>query len=148
MKVILLKDVRAVGQKGSVKDVAEGYARNFLLPQKLAELATPEKIKQVEAQTAAKLAAQQEEEAQLDKKVQSLNGKKVSLQARATEKGGLFKSVTAGDIAKAIRLEHSLEIPEASISFSVPIKTLGEHTVSVASRSHTVSLGVGITPSL
>lgn len=148
MKVILLKDVRAVGQKGSVQDVAEGYARNFLLPQKLAELATPEKIKQVAAQVAAREAERIKEEEQLDKKVQSLNGKKVSLQARATEKGGLFKTITAADLAKQIRLEHSLEIPEASIRFNEPVKTLGEHTVMLASRTYKVPLGVVITATI
>lgn len=148
MKVILLKDVRAVGQKGSVQDVAEGYARNFLLPQKLAELATPEKIKQVAAQAAAREAEKAKEEEQLDKKVQSLNGKKVSLQARATEKGGLFKAVTATDIAKQIRLEHSLEIPESSIHISTPVKTLGAHAVTLASRSHKVELGVVVTQTI
>jgi len=146
MKVILLKDVRAVGQKGSVQEVAEGYARNFLLPQKLAELATPEKIKQVAAQVAAREAGRQKEEAQLDKKVQSLNGKKVTLTARATEKGGLFKTIVAADIAKAIRLEHSLEIPEASIAIPQPIKTVGEHTVTLTSRAHKVPFGVNVTP--
>lgn len=147
MKVILLKDVRAVGQKGSIKEVAEGYARNFLLPQKMAVLATPENIKEIEAQVAAKEAERIKEEEQLDKKVQSLNGKKVSLQARATEKGGLFKTIVAADIAKQIRLEHSLEIPESAIAFA-PIKTLGEHTVVLASKHHKVELGVTITATI
>lgn len=148
MKVILLKDVRAVGQKGSVQEVAEGYARNFLLPQKMAELATPEKIKQIQAQVAAREAERIKEEEQLDKKVQSLNGKKVSLQARATEKGGLFKTIVATDIAKQIRLEHSLEIPEESIHFANPVKTLGEHVVTLASKHHKVELGVSITATI
>ncbi|HEY6020178.1 MAG TPA: 50S ribosomal protein L9 [Candidatus Paceibacterota bacterium] len=148
MKVLLLKDVRAVGNRGMVKDVAEGYARNFLLPQKLAEIATPEKIKQIEAQLAAKEAEKLKEEEQLDKKVQSLNGKKISLQARATEKGGLFKTITTIDIAKQIRLEHSLEIPESSISFAEPIKTIGEHAVTLSSRTHKVALGVVITQTI
>ena len=147
MKVILLKDVRAVGQKGSVQEVAEGYARNFLLPQKFAVLATPEKIKEVEAQVAAREAERVKEEEQLDKKVQSLNGKKVSLAARATEKGGLFKTIVAADIAKQIRLEHSLEIPESAITFT-PIKTLGEHVVTLASKHHKVELGVTITSTI
>lgn len=148
MKVILLKDVRGVGSRGTVQDVAEGYARNMLLPQKLAELATPEKVKQIESQMAAREAEKQKEEEQLDNKVTSLRGKKVSITARATEKGGLFKTIAAGDIAKAIRLEHSIEIPETSITFSQPIKTLGEHAALVSSRSHRVEFAVNITPGL
>lgn len=147
MKVILLKDVRRVGQAGEVKSVADGYAINFLFPNKLAEPATDEKIKQVEAGKAAREAEQQKEKEQLDNKVAALRGKKVVIQARATEKGGLFKSITSKDIAKAILAEHSLEIPEENIS-SEPIKTIGEHTVSVSGPSQKAELAVTIVPAL
>src|SRR4051812_34032263 len=101
MKVILLKDVRGVGQHGEIKNVADGYAINKLFPTKLAEPATDEKIKQIEAQKVQADAARAKEEAELDTKVQALRGKKVTLAARATEKGGLFKNVHEKDIAKA-----------------------------------------------
>lgn len=148
MKVILLKDVRGVGQHGTVQNVADGYAINRLFPQKLAEPATDEKVKQLEAQAAVREAQRQKEEAELDSKVLSLRGKRVALQARATEKGGLFKAVTPADIAKAIRADHSLEIPEGAIVIAEPIKTVGEHHVVLKSKSGTVELAVGITPSL
>lgn len=144
MKVILLKDVRGVGQHGEVKSVADGYAFNHLFPRKLAEVATEEKIKQVEAQRQQVEAARAKEEEQLTNKVQALRGKKVTLRARATEKGGLFKSITAKDIAKAILLEHSLEIPEASIAMPDHIKTTGEHPVIISSKSQKVELIVAI----
>lgn len=148
MKVILLKDVRGVGMHGTVKDVADGYALNKLFPQKLAEPATDERIKQIEASAAAREAQKQEEEKQLDSKVASLRGKIVSLASRATEKGGLFKSVTPADIAKAIRAEHSLEIPEDAIHIADPIKTIGEHVVLLQSKSNKIELGVAVTPAL
>lgn len=142
MKVILLKNVRGVGQPGAVKEVAEGYARNFLLPQKLAEAATPERVAEIEKNVAARAAAREHEEEQLAAKINALRGKVVHLASRATEKGGLFKSITAADIAKAIHAEHSLEIPEEAIVVSEPIKTVGEHVVHVQHKSTKADLGV------
>lgn len=145
MKVILLKDVRGVGQHGEIKNVADGYAINGLFPKKLAEAATPEKIAQYEARKAAAEAEAVKEAEQLDNKVTALRGKKVTISGRATEKGGLFKAVHEQDVAKAILAEHALEIPEDSISFPAPIKTVGEHVVVLKSKSNKVELGVVIT---
>lgn len=142
MKVIFLKDVRGVGQPGQVKDVAEGYARNFLLPRKLAEVATAEKIAQVAATAAAREAERQKEDEQLINKINTLRGKVVSIAARATEKGGLFKSITSADVAKAIRAQHSLEIPEDSINIAEPIKTVEEHIVVLQAKGTKAELGV------
>ncbi len=144
MKVILLKDVRGVGMHGTVQTVADGYAINKLFPARLAEPATEEKMKQIEAKRAELEAQRQKEQEQLDAKVQSLRGKKVALQTRATEKGGLFKSVGEREIAKAILEEHSLEIPESAIRIQEPIKTIGEHTVQLQSANHTAEVSVAI----
>lgn len=148
MKVILLKDIRGVGMHGEVKNVADGYAINALFPQKLAEPATEAKIKEIEAKAAQKVAQQKLEEEQLDKKVASLRGKKVSLSARATPQGGLFKAVHEKDVAKAILGEHSLEIPESSISIPAAIKTVGEHQVLLAGKSQKAELGVVVVAQL
>lgn len=148
MKVILLKDVRGVGQHGEIKNVADGYAANALFPRKLAEPATEAKIAEYEAKKAKLEADKKLEEEQLDKKVQSLREKAVSLAIRATEKGGLFKAVHEKDIAKAIREQHSLEIPEASIHFPEAIKTIGEHKVLLHSKNQKAELGVLITPGI
>jgi large subunit ribosomal protein L9 len=146
MKVILLKDVRGCGQAHEVKDVADGYALNKLFPQKLAEPATQEKIKAIEGQAAARTAARQKEEEQLDAKVASLNGKHIKIEARATEKGGLFKSITEADIAKTIRAEHSLEIPEAAIELAQPIKAIGEYEITLQGKSQKGVLHLVLTP--
>ena len=143
MKVILLKDVRRVGQNGEIKNVADGYATNFLFPNKLAEPATEEKIKQVEAGKAAREAEVNKEREQLDNKIAQLRGKKVVLQARATEKGGLFKAIGPKEIAKAILAEHSLEIPEDQI-VTESIKTVGEHVVQLVGPTQKAELGVTI----
>jgi len=130
MKIILLKDVRGVGQHGEVKNVADGYAINKLFPQKLAEPATEAKVKELEARAAARAAQAALEADQLNKKIHMLNGKEVRIGARATEKGGLFKTITPADILRAIREQHSLELPE-SVIHAIPIKTTGEHKVAL-----------------
>lgn len=145
MRVILLKDVRGVGSVRDVKNVADGYAVNFLFPNKFAEPATEEKIKQLEAQKQAHEAHLQKEEEELTNKVRSLQGKTVTISSRATEKGGLFKAVTAKDISKAIREQHSLEIPEHAILLKEPIKTIGEHALEMRSKSVTSAFGVVVT---
>lgn len=145
MKVILLKDVRGVGSVRDIKDVADGYAINFLFPRKFAEPATEEKVRQMERHKEAHEADLQKAEEDLTKKVQSLNGKTVAIQSRATEKGGLFKAVGTGDVARAIREQHSLEIPEAAVSVREPIKTVGEHMVELHSKSVQANFGVVVT---
>ncbi len=142
MKVILLKDVRGVGQRHEVKDVADGYAINALFPTKAAEPATPEKIKQIETQKAAHQAELHKQEEQLINKLQMLRGKTVTLSAKATEKGGLFKAVAAKDIAKAILGQHSLEIPESVIALPEHIKTTGEHIAQLVHKENKTPLTV------
>lgn len=147
MKVILLKDVRAVGQHGEIKEVADGYARNFLFPHKYAEPATEEKMAAYAARKQELEAARAKEEEFLNNKVASLRGKQVSVMARATEKGGLFKSVTPTDIVKAIRAQHSLEIPESAVVVKEHIKTVGEHGVMLESKKEKAELIVAVTAS-
>lgn len=144
MKVILLKDVRGVGMHGEVKTVADGYAINKLFPTKMAEAATPAKIAQFEKDRAAHAAAAAKEEEQLNNKIKALNGKKVTITSKATEKGGLFKSIGEKEVAKAILAEHSLEIPADLIVIEEPIKTVGEHSVKIESKSQKADLTVEI----
>ena|SRR3989344_809430 len=142
MKVILLKDVRGVGMHGEIKNVADGYAINGLFPKKLAEAATTEKIAQFEAKKVEREAEAVKEQEQLDNKVSALRGKKVTISARATEKGGLFKAVHEQDVAKAILSEHTLAVPEESIKFLESIKTVGEHVVMLSSKNKKAEFGV------
>jgi len=133
MKVIFLKDVRGIGRTSDIKDVADGYAANFLFPQKLAEPATPDKIKKLESEKEALLAARKKEEETLAASIKSLSGKKITVSARATEKGGLFKSLGVKDVAKAILDEYSVTMPEETISLANPVKTVGEHVILLSS---------------
>lgn len=140
----MLKDVRGVGRHMEIKEVADGYAQNFLFKNKLAEPATEAKIAELTKLKAAADAAQKKEEEILDKKVQSLKGKTITLTLRATEKGGLFKAVTQKDIAKAILGEHALQIPEHSIVLANSIKTTGHHQVMLKSKNVTVEMSLSI----
>ena len=147
MKVILLKDVRRVGQHGEIKNVSDGYAINFLFPNKLAEPATDEKVKQVEAGKATREAEMQKQRDQEDNKVSQLRGKRVVIQSRATEKGGLFETITPKEIAKAVLAEHSLEISEDFISSVEPIKMVGDHEVVLKGPSQEAKLSVTVVAS-
>lgn len=132
MKVIFLKDVAKVGQHGTMKEVADGYALNFLIPRGLAVQATPDKV-------AAHLAAQKREgeaKAQQNKMVteavHALKGARIEISAKATEKGGLFKSITAADIVKAIQAQKKVSIPLEALALAKPIKEAGEHTIKIS----------------
>ncbi|MDB5224796.1 MAG: ribosomal protein [Candidatus Adlerbacteria bacterium] len=142
MQVILRKDVRGLGRAHEVKNVAEGYAHNFLVPQGLAEIATPEKIAKLENASAADAAARKQAEDAQDSLVASLRSKSVTLTLKATEKGGLFKTVAPKDIAAAIKSQHNAEVQEAMIHMATPVKTVGEHTVELRSKSQKADLVV------
>ena len=133
MKVILLKDVRGLGTRHTVKDVSDGYATNYLLPQQLAEIATPQKLETLVAQQEAAQARAREEEAALDSTVAAAEGKEIKLTARATEKGGLFKTITTKDVVHGLREQHALTIPEDMVRME-PIKTTGEHPITLQGK--------------
>lgn len=135
MKVIFLKDVRGVGHAHEVKNVSDGYAINFLFKNKLAEPATPEKVAAIEAKARAHEAELEKAEAELTQKVQSLRGKKITIEARATEKGGLFKSITPKDVAHQVVVQLKVAIPETAVSLPEHLKTIGEHTVTLHSKA-------------
>ncbi len=130
MKVILTKDIDNIGRERDVKDVSDGYARNFLFPQKLAIIASDTALKDLE-----------NSKTRFDKKIEQklgemkkLAGKiadcKVSICADAGEEGKLFGSVTNADIAQELG-KSGIEIDRKKIVLSNPIRTVGEHVVKV-----------------
>ncbi|MGE5627079.1 MAG: 50S ribosomal protein L9 [Solirubrobacterales bacterium] len=130
MKVILLKDVKGVGKKGDVINAADGYARNFLLPRKLAELATDNSMhilnNQKEAERRKKLA--EIEAAQ--ELAQNLKGKEVVLSVKSGESGRLFGSITGKDIADELNKKTGLNIDKKKIVVDT-IRQLGTYDVEV-----------------
>ena len=127
MKVILLKSVGGVGQAGEVKDVSDGYGFNYLIVRGLAVQATPDALAKHEHIQKEAGAAHEKEQAQLAQAVQALEGQRIEMKVRATEKGGLFRSITAADIMKAL----GKGIPESAVKLEKPIKTVGEHITTI-----------------
>ena len=129
MKIILLQDISGVGRKGEVKNVSDGYGRNFLLPNKLGQIATPSAIASAEKMSKQ---AEQNKEVQkdiLEKNIKGLKDLKVQLKAKANEKGHLFSIIHPDEISKILKEQHHLDIPSKFIEIEKPIKELGEHTV-------------------
>lgn len=131
MKVIMLKDVGGVGQRGTIIQVKDGYALNFLIPHGSAVQATPEKIAAHEAKQKQDASLKEKQVETLKIAVQSLEGARITVKARATEKGGLFKSLVVADIAKAILDQKNIHIPETVIVLEKPLKQIGEHMLKL-----------------
>ena len=130
MKVILTDEIRGLGTRGEIVTVKDGYARNFLIPKKLAREATTGNLKSIEQDKKkwALLAAQEKEQAQ--KAADSVKGMKVTIQKRVGDTGQLFGSVTANEIADAL-VAKGVQVEKRRIELDHPIKTLGVHDVEV-----------------
>lgn len=129
MQVVLKKNVVNVGKAGDIKQVADGFARNFLIPQGLAEPATPQSVSRAHqmAQDAANRA--QEELAQAQQRATLIESTEVTIQSKA-EKGKLFGAITPGAISQALS-KHQISVANNMIKIAQPIKEVGEHTVVV-----------------
>ena len=131
MKILMLKDVAKVGQRGSIKEVADGYALNYLIPNSLAVQATPEKVASHAAAQMKKEAAREMEQRKIAANIKTLENARIEIQARATEKGGLFKSITAADLIKAILDQRRIKLNETLVILEKPIKELGEYSIPI-----------------
>lgn len=131
MKVIFLKDVPRVGQKYEVKDVADGYANNFLLPKKLAEMATAKTVTRIEMLKGADEVERKVREDLLMKNVGGLDGMTVTLKEKANEKGHLFAGIHNAELVKALKEQTRLELPPEALVLPQPIRETGEFDISV-----------------
>ena len=131
MKVILAADVEKLGHKGEVVTVADGYARNFLVPRGLAMMASKGGLKQAEQMRRAREDAQRKAKEEAAAKVASLGASPVYISARAGEEGKLFGSVTNSDVARAIVEQLGEQVDRRSIRLEDPIRSLGTHQVEV-----------------
>jgi len=129
MKVILLQDVKKIGKKGELKDVADGYARNFLLAKGLADIATPTIVSKVRQDEAKKKAASAVEREKLMKIAADIKKETFEIQARGKD-GKLFGSVVAKDVAAALSSK-GYAIGEKAIGH-IALKTIGSHTLKIA----------------
>jgi len=131
MKVIMIKDVGGVGQRGKIIEVSDGYALNYLIPHRMAEQATAQKESDARKRMATEDAVRDKEIATNQAVVKSLNGEKIKLAAKASEKGGLFKSIGAMEIAKAIMAQKGGFLRVEAIQLDRPIKATGDHAIRI-----------------
>ena len=131
MKVIFLQDVPSVASAGEIKEVASGYGRNFLIPQKLAILASPAATKAIEAQLKIKARHQEQTETEFVKLARQLDGKEVIIKARTGAKDRLYGSITAADIAAELQNLAGAVIDKRKIGLDKPIQQLGSYEVVV-----------------
>ena len=137
MKVILLTDVQNVGHKHDVKEVASGYASNFLIPRKLAEIATDIKVKRGSALKKQHEAERKVQEELLSKNVESLKNISIEINAKANEKGHLFKGIHKEDIILQLKEQAHIDIASEMIVLEHPIKEVGEVTIEVKAGDKT-----------
>ncbi|MBV7505043.1 50S ribosomal protein L9 [Bacillus sp. sid0103] len=131
MKVIFLKDVKGKGKKGEVKNVADGYAHNFLLKQGLAKEANNANISTLDAQKKKEEKAAAEELAEAKKLKEVLDQITVQLSAKAGEGGRLFGSITTKQIAEELQKKHGIKIDKRKMELADAIRTLGHTKVPV-----------------
>jgi len=127
MKVIFLQDVPHVAQAGDIKEVADGYGRNFLIPRKLAALANPQAISQIKTKDSINAGIK----AELMELVRQLEGKEVNLKARAGAKDRLYGSITSADIAAELKNTTGLDIDKRKIELDEPIRQLGSYEIAI-----------------
>ena len=129
--MIFLKDVPRVGKRHDVKEVNDGYAVNFLLPRRLAEVATPQAIKQLEERKQAIEIERKVEENLLMRNLEEIKGKVLHMKGKADEKGHLFSGIHAKELVGAMRVEHHADISEEFIALDKPIKQVGEFEIPI-----------------
>jgi large subunit ribosomal protein L9 len=134
MKVILTDDVKNLGRAGETIKVAEGYARNFLLPKKMAVVATPENVKRTEQELNSKKGQVKRLKRDAEYQAEAISAKPVILTMAAGEGGKLFGAVTTADIENKLK-ERGIEIDKRKIEMPEPIKMLGTYTVSIKIHS-------------
>ena len=130
MKVMLIKDVYKLGHAGDIKKVADGYGRNFLLPQGLAVLATAGALKQVEKVRKQAEIRRAKENNELQGLADQINGVVVTFGAKAGDTGKLYGSITTQDVATAVSEETRFEIKKHQVDMQ-PIRNLGEYTANI-----------------
>ncbi len=129
MEVILLKDVPRLGRAGELRNVAPGYARNYLVPEGLATLVTKGALKQFELQSQAEARRNRQMEAQAREFAAQLEGVTLTLTAKTGEKDRLYGSITSGDIADALESEIGKSVDRRKIELEEPIRELGTYSV-------------------
>ena len=131
MKVLLTQDVYNLGHAGEVKTVADGYGRNYLLPRGLAVIATNSTVKRADAVKTAGLKRRAQEQSDMEAVAQVINGVNIQFTARTGEKGKLFGSITAGNIADKLGQLLGKEFDKRKVALREPIREIGTHVITI-----------------
>ena len=131
MKLILLQDVKGTGKKDQIVEASDGFARNYLIPRKMAREATSEAINAIEKSKSADKHREDVRRAEAEERSRKLKGKVVQLTVRGGENGKLYGAVTNDQIAEALKQQHGIEIDKRKIEMEEPIKTAGQSFVTL-----------------
>ena len=147
MKILLTADVSKLGKAGDLVDVSDGYAKNYIIPRKLGKEATKQVQHEWEQKKSREAYLKQKEREQAIETAKNLGSKVVVLKQKAGQDGRLFGSVTAKEIAEALKEQHSIEVDRKKILLKDPIKAVGGYTVEVRLMADAVGkLSVMIEP--
>lgn len=131
MKLILTADVNDLGKRGDVVDVADGYARNFLLPRSYAVKATSGALEQAEAVREARIEAERKAKEEAETIATQLVGSRVVIAAQAGDEGQLYGSVGVGDVVEGIKRFTGIELTRSQVELEEPIKAIGLHEIQI-----------------
>lgn len=134
MKVYFIQNVKGLGRMGEVKEVNDGFAQNFLIPKKLVEPATAEKIAKIDNVLATKSLEQQVRTDLLIKTLASLDQKEIELRRKVNSSGGLFGGVHIGEIKEAIKSAHNVSVPDEYLHLNSEIHHTGEFILSIGDK--------------
>ena len=129
MRVILKQDIKGVGRKYEIKNVADGYANNFLIPKRLVEYASPEAVRKAEILKSTNDAEKEIREKLTEKQIEMLKEVKITIKKKTNEKGHLFEKIHPEEIAEALKEQVKIEINPEFLIIEKPIKEIGEHIV-------------------
>ena len=131
MKVILLQDVKGTGKKDQIVEASDGFARNYLIPRKMAREATAEALNAIEKSKSADKHREDVRRAEAETKARMLKGKVVHLSVRGGENGKLYGTVTNDQIAAALKEQHGVEVDKRKLELEEPIKSAGQAFVTL-----------------
>ncbi len=131
MQIVLLKDIKRLGKAGEVRNVADGYARNYLIPRGLARPATTGAVREAQELAAARAKVAAREQAQAQSQAEELSGVALTFKARAGETGRLYGSITTADIAEGLEKQTGKAIDRRKVALEEPIRELGTFQVPI-----------------
>ncbi|MEE1200797.1 MAG: 50S ribosomal protein L9 [Christensenellales bacterium] len=131
MKVILLQDIKGTGKKDQIIEASDGYARNYLIPRKLAKEATTEAMNSIEKAKSAERHREEVKRQEAEQKARELKGKVIQLAVRGGENGKLYGAVTNDQIAAALKEQHGIEVDKRKLELEEAVKTAGQTFVTI-----------------